>query len=73
MMPVVKGDGPWQAFNPRDGIPPIPEDMVAFYESYIPVALEDRPQDIPAAKAALARRDVLGLERILNPLPKPQS
>jgi hypothetical protein len=46
--------------------------MVAFYESYIPVALEDRPQDIPAAKAALAARDVLLLEWILNPSPSPR-
>jgi hypothetical protein len=45
----------------------MPEDMVPFYESYIPVALEDRPEQIEAAKAALAKRDQIALENILNP------
>ena len=33
--------------------------MVAFYKSYISVALERQPEKIEAAKAALAARDLL--------------
>jgi hypothetical protein len=43
----------------RIGFPPIREDMVAFYKSYISVALERQPEKIEAAKAALAARDLL--------------
>jgi hypothetical protein len=56
-----------QTFNPADGPPRMPEDMVPFYESYIPVALEDEPEKIPAAEAALKARDQVALEKILNP------
>jgi hypothetical protein len=56
-----------QAFDKKDGLPPLPEAMVPYYESLIPVALEDRPADVPKAQAALAARDQMALEKILNP------
>jgi hypothetical protein len=58
-----------QSFDLRDGIPPLPEDMVPFYESYIPVRLEGQPDKIAAAQEALAARDQILLETILNPSP----
>jgi hypothetical protein len=40
-------------------------------DSDIPFALEGQPEKIEAAQKALAARDVLLLESILKPLPKP--
>ena len=60
-----------QAFDPKNGTPPIREDMVAFYTSYIPSALRGQPEKIAAAKAVLAARDVRLLGSILKPPPNP--
>jgi hypothetical protein len=60
-----------QAFDPKNGIPPIREEMVAFYTSYIPFALGGQPEKIAAAKAALAARDMRLLESIIKPSPNP--
>jgi hypothetical protein len=57
-----------QGFNFEDGLPPMPEAMVPYYESLIRfVLLEERPDDVPKAKAALVARDQMALEKILNP------
>jgi hypothetical protein len=60
-----------QLFNPALGPPRLPEDMVPFYESYIPVKLEGQPERIAAALEALAERDQVKLEEILNPWAPP--
>jgi hypothetical protein len=56
-----------QSFDPKQGIPPLPEEMVPFFEGFIPVKLEGQPEKIAAAMAALAARDQLLLESILCP------
>jgi hypothetical protein len=56
-----------QAFNPKEGLPPMPKSVIPFYASYIPVKLKGQPDKIAAAHAALAARDPRLLESILNP------
>ena len=58
-----------RSFDLREGVPPLAEDWVPFYESYIPVKLSGQPLRIAAALDALRARDQLLLEHILNPLP----
>jgi hypothetical protein len=68
-MPKNKDAPSGQSFKLSEGIPPLPEDMVPFYESYIPVKLKGKPDQIEAARAALAARNQILLENILNPTP----
>jgi len=51
-----------QAFDPKTGTPPIREDMVAFYTSYIPFALGGQPEKIAGRQSGArgARRAVAG-------------
>jgi hypothetical protein len=62
-----------QAWDPKVSARPImPEDMVPYYESYIPVAAEGHPDREAAAFAALKRRDQAAVESALFP-PEPTS
>jgi hypothetical protein len=68
-MPRNKDAVSGRSFDLRDGVPPLEEDWVPFYQSYIPVKLKGRPDKIAAALDALRARDQLLLEHILNPSP----
>jgi hypothetical protein len=47
-----------EALDPKNGTPPIREDMVAFYTSYIQFAQEGQPQKIASRRSS--RRAVAG-------------
>jgi hypothetical protein len=58
-----------RSFRLAEGVPPLDEDMVPFYASFIPVKLKGEEGKIAAAFEALRVRDQLLLESILNPSP----
>jgi hypothetical protein len=68
-MPVSKEPFLARSFARSEGVPPLPEEMVAFYTGYIPVKLKGQPDKIASAYDALKARDQLLLESILNPSP----
>jgi hypothetical protein len=72
-MPIVKDSGEsGQSWDPKVSARPImPEDMVPYYESYIPVAAEGYPDRQAKAFVALAKRDQAAVESALFP-PEPK-
>jgi hypothetical protein len=58
-----------QTFDPADGPPVMLEQMVPFYETYLPIKCEGDPAKLKAALAALAARNTFALEDIINPCP----
>jgi DNA-binding FadR family transcriptional regulator len=53
--------------------PIMPENFVAFYESYIPVRCALSPEAAKAAFEALARRDQHGIELAMDAAPFPRA
>jgi hypothetical protein len=61
-----------QTWDPKISARPImPESMVPYYESYIPVAAKGHPERAAKAFAALAKRDQMAVEGALFP-PEPK-
>jgi hypothetical protein len=56
-----------QTFNPAEGPPRMLEQMVPFYQVYIPLMCEGDPAKLKAAWAALAQRNTFAVEDIINP------
>ena len=62
-----------QSWDPKVSKRPLmPEDMVPYYQSYIPVAAEGYPERAKAAFAALERRDQMAIEAALFPPDPPE-
>jgi hypothetical protein len=56
-----------QTFDPALGPPVMLEQMVPFYETFIPIKCEGDPVKLKAALAALDARNTMLVEDIINP------